>query len=139
MCTHIGIQTEGHTSHLALGCCQFVDNLQLGNALHIEAEDVVVQTEINLPVALAYASVDDFRTGETCLDAGLYLATADTVNTQACLTDNSEHLGVGIGLDSIVHTKALMSAGLLVDCTKRLTKQFRIVIVEWRLKTSQFF
>ena len=139
MSPHIGIQAEGYTGNLPLGSSQLVDNLQLGDALHVEAEDVVVQAKVNLPVALTNACIDDALAGETGLDAGFYLAAADTVDTQACLTDNLQHLGVRIGLDGIVHAKALMFAYLLSDGAKRLSKQFRIVIVEGRLYAFQFF
>ena len=121
MSAYIGIQTESHTSHLALGSSQFVDDLQFRDALHVEAEDVVVQSEVNLPVALADTGINNLLVGEPSLDAGFYLATTDAVSTQASLTDNLQHLGVGIGLDSIVHTEAFVLAGLLIDGAKRLT------------------
>ena len=77
----IRIQTEGHTCHFPFGCCQLIDNLQFGNALDVEAENVVVETNIDFPVALADTSVDDFLAVETCTHAGLYFSAADTVNT----------------------------------------------------------
>ena len=81
MGTHVGIQTEGHTSHLALGCSQLINHLQFRDALHIEAENIVIQAEVDLPVALAYTSVDNLRTRETCLDTGFYFATTNAIDT----------------------------------------------------------
>ena len=68
MGTHIGVQTECHARHLTLGCCQLVDDLQLRDALNVEAEDIIVKSEIDLPVTLANACIDNLLTGETSLD-----------------------------------------------------------------------
>ena len=65
MSSHIGVQSESHASHLPFSSCQFVNNLKLWNTLNIETEDVVVQSKVNLPVALANASINYFRAGET--------------------------------------------------------------------------
>ena len=80
MSPHIRIQTESYTSHLVLGSSQLVDYLQLGDALHVETENVVVKTEINFPVALANTGIDNLLFRKTCLDTSLYLATTDTVS-----------------------------------------------------------
>ena len=56
--THVGVQAEGHAGRLALLLCQLVDDFQLGNTLNVEAEDVVVKSEVDFPVALAYAGED---------------------------------------------------------------------------------
>ena len=66
--THIGIQTESHASHLALLGCQLVDNLELGDALYVKTEDVVVQSKFDFPIALTYTSINDFLLREACLD-----------------------------------------------------------------------
>ena len=58
MCTHVGIQAKGHTGSLALGSRQGVDDFLLGNALYVEAEDVLIQTKVDFPVRLAYAGID---------------------------------------------------------------------------------
>ena len=64
MGTNVGIQTESHASYLILSCCQFVDNFQFRNALNVETEDVVVQSEIDFPIALADAGIDDLAAGK---------------------------------------------------------------------------
>ena len=38
--TYIGIHTESHIGHLTFSGSQLVDNLQLGDRLHIKAENV---------------------------------------------------------------------------------------------------
>ena len=56
---YIGVQTESHTGHFALGSCQFIDDLQFGYALYVETEDIVVETEIDFPVGLSYACINN--------------------------------------------------------------------------------
>ena len=135
--SHVGVQAEGHAGRLSLGSCQLVDDLQLRNALYVEAEDVVVESEVNLPITLAYAGEDDFRAGEACLHTGFYLAAAYAVGSQSSLTDNLQQLGVGIGLDGVVYHESLVSASLVVNGAQRLAQQFCIVIVEGSLYLLQ--
>ena len=59
MCTDVWIQTECHASDLVLGCSQFIDDLQLRNALHIEAEDIIVKSQIDFPIRLADTGIHD--------------------------------------------------------------------------------
>ena len=119
--------------HLALLSCELVDDLQFWDTLHIETEDVVVEAQVDLPVALAHTGVDNLRGRESGLDGCFDLAAAHTVGTQSRFTDDAQDLGVGIGLYGIVHHEALMLAGLLVDGAQRLAQYLAIVIVERRL------
>ena len=89
VCSYIGIQTEGHASRLALGCCQLVDDLQLGDALHVEAEDVGVEAEIDFPIALAHAGIDNLRGWEPSAEGGTNLSAADAVGAESRLTDDA--------------------------------------------------
>ncbi len=59
MCSHIRVQTEGDTCHLPFLGGKLVDDLQFGNTFHVEAENVVVKTEVDLPVALSDTGEDD--------------------------------------------------------------------------------
>ena len=44
MSADIGIDAETHLRNLSLLLSQFVDDFQLGNTLHVEAEDILVET-----------------------------------------------------------------------------------------------
>ena len=138
MCTDVRIQTESHTSHLAFLGCQFVDDFQLGNALDVETEDIVVQSEVDFPVALADTGINNLRTGETSSHTGLYLATADAVGTQSCFADDTQDAGIGIGLDGIMDAEALVLLSLTVNGTERFAQQLRVVVVERCLYPFQF-
>ena len=81
MGTNIRIKAEGDTCNLALGGCQFIDDFQFWNTLNIEAENVIVESGIDLPVAFAYTSIDDFPCRESTLDGGLDFTTTNTVST----------------------------------------------------------
>ena len=113
--TYVGVQSEGHAGHLALGGSQLVDDLELGDALDVEAEDVAVEPDVDFPVGLADAGEDNLRAREASLDAGLNLAAADAVGTQACLTDDGEQAWVDVGLDGVVDVPPFVAAGLGVD------------------------
>ena len=137
MGSHVRIQTKGHTGYFAPCGRQFVDDLQLRDALHVEAEDIVVEAEVDLPVGLAHTCIDNLRRGESRLDGSLYLSTADTVGTQSCLTDDAEDTRVGVCLDGVVHHESLVFLCLGVDAAQCLAQQFRIVVVEGRLDLLQ--
>ena len=63
--TYVGIDAKAHIGHHALLRSQLVDHLQLGYALHVEAEDVVVEPKVNLPIALTHTRIDYFAGRET--------------------------------------------------------------------------
>ena len=132
--THVGVDAEAHLSHFSLGCGKLVDYFQLGCAFHVEAEDVLVETEVYLPVALAHTGIDNLRGGKTGFDAGLYLAAAHAVGTQPGLADDVEYLRIGIGLYCVVHFKALIAASLSANGVEGGPEQSSIVVVEWCLK-----
>ena len=136
--THIGIQSEGHTGHLSFLGRQLIDDLQFGDALHVETEDIMIQTDIDLPITFTHTCIDNPTGWEAGSDAGLDLPATDTVGTHTCLTDNIEYLRVGISLDSIVYTEPLVFPSLLVDGTQGFAEQIRVVIVERRLHLPEF-
>ena len=81
MCAHIRIDAESNSCHLALGGGKLIDDIEFGKTLNIEAEDVLVKTEVNLPVALAYTGIYNAVSRESCLAGSLYLSAADTIGT----------------------------------------------------------
>ena len=113
--SHVGVQPECHAGGFAFLRSQLIDNLQFGYALHIEAEDVVIQSEIDFPVSLTYTGIDNLVAGEPCPQGCFYLASTDAVSTQSCLTDDAQHFGIGICLDGIVYAEALMLLGFVID------------------------
>ena len=67
MRTYIRIDTESYTGCFAFGGSQFVNDFQFGYGLYVEAENIIIQTQINFPVCLAYTSIDYF----VCRESGL--------------------------------------------------------------------
>ena len=120
MGTDIGIQTEGDAGHLSLSGCQLIDNLEFWDALYIEAEDIVVDTQIDLPVALSHAGKDNLGYREAGLDRCLDLTSTDAICSEACLTDDAQYFRIGISLDGIVYYESLVARGLFVDGAKSL-------------------
>ena len=138
MSAHIGVQPEGYCCYLSLGGCQFVDDFQFGNALHVEAENACIESDIDFPIALAYAGKHYLRGRKACIEHGLDFASADTVDSQSGLTDDVQHLGIGIGLHGVVYMPVVVAPHLVVDGTQRLTEQGRIVVVEGCLLLFEF-
>ena len=126
----VGVDAEGHAGRGALAGRQFVDDFQFGNALHVEAEDVLVQREVDFPVALAHACKHRLRRRESGPQGGLYFAAAHAVGTQPGLAYHVEHLGVGVGLHGIVYHKPVVACGLVVDTLERASQQLRVIVVE---------
>lgn len=69
MGTYIGIDTESHIGHLTFSGSQLVDNLQLGDRLHIKAENVIIQPQIDFPISLAHPCKTILPVGKPALMA----------------------------------------------------------------------
>ncbi len=132
MRTDIGVDAQGDAGSLSLFCGQRIDDLQFGHALHVEGKDTGIQSEVNLPIALADTGVDNLRGRETGFEGRLYLATAHTVRTQSGFADDAEQARIGIGLHGIVHAEGLAVFGFLPDGLQGLSQQLRVVVVERR-------
>ena len=81
MSAHIRVDAEANLSYLILFFCKFVNNLKFRNALYIEAEDALLQTEIDFPITLAYTCIYNLAGRETCLDGSLNLSSAHAVGS----------------------------------------------------------
>ena len=130
MGTYVWVNAEANLCNLVLLLGELIDNLQLWDALHIEAEDALLQSEIDFPIALAYTSIHNLASRETCVDGSLNFTSAHTVGAQASLADDVEHLRVGVRLHSIVNLESLVLACLLVDGLEGLAQNRSVVIVE---------
>lgn len=130
MCPDVRVESECHPCHLAAFTRQLVYHLQFGYALHVEAEDVVVQPEVDLPVALSHAGIYDPVVGESRLYRRLYLTAADAVSPQACSPDDPQQLRVGIRLHRIVHHEPLVLPCLGIDSLQRTSEHVGVIPVE---------
>ena len=110
----------------------------LRNALYIEAEDAGIETDVDFPITFSYACKNNLRGRKASVEYGLNLASADTIHSQSGFTDDVQHLGVGIGFHGIMNMPVIMSAHLVVNGTKRLAKQGRIIVVEGCLLQFEF-
>ena len=120
--SNVRIQAERYACHFALGCCEFVDYLEFGDAFYVEAENVVIEAKIDFPIALAYTCINNLVVGEACLERSFNLAATNAISSKTCLADDAEHTRVGVGLDGVVHHKALVLACLFVDSLQRLAQ-----------------
>ena len=130
MRSYIWVDAETYVRHFPFPRSQTVDDLQLGDALHIEAEDVVVEPEIDFPVCLPHAGIDNAARREATVQTASYLASAHTVGPHSCLADYLQHLCVGIGLDGIVNGKVCVCPHFFMDRLQSLPKEVAVVIVE---------
>ena len=130
MCAHVGVDTECHSCHLVFGSCELVDDIKFGKTLHIKAEDVLVKTEINLPVALSYTGIHYSVSWESSFASSFNLTATHAVGTKTGFADYGEQLGVGIGLNGIMHLESLVLTGFVVDSAQCAAKQFGVVVVE---------
>ena len=137
MGTDIGIDAEGYLGHLAALGGQLVDNLKLRNGLYVEAEDVLVESQLNLPVGLAYTGIDDVVSWEACLQGSFNLTSADTVGSQTALADDGQYLGIGISLDGIVYYEAVVASGFGTDGLEGVAQQTQVVVVEGGLPLAK--
>ena len=138
MCAYIRIDTESYTGNLVLGGGQFIDDLQLGNRFNIEAEDIVVQSQVNLPVCLSDSGIYNLAGRNTCLDGRLDFAAAHTIGAQSAFTDDAQNFRVGIGLHCIVYAELVVLATLFLDCLQGLSEQVRIVIIKRCFQFTEF-
>lgn len=125
----IGVDAEGYGGDGAEACGALVDDVQLLEALHVEAGDAVAQGEVDFAVALAHSGVDDARGGDAGSDGGFDFASAHAVGTEAGAGDASEDGGVGIGLDGIVDVPVGLTARAAVDFGQGGIEQGGVVVV----------
>ncbi|OPZ94207.1 MAG: hypothetical protein BWY72_02375 [Bacteroidetes bacterium ADurb.Bin416] len=128
---HIGIDAQGNPGRLTLGSCQFLNHLQLGNGFHVEAEDSIVQGQVNLPIGFSYPGEHYFRCRETGFDSSLDFTAANAVCSQPIPTDNAEYAPVGIGFEGIMNLY-LVGLGMLSQYFQRITQHSGIVVIEGR-------
>ena len=133
MSSYVRIDAEANPCDLAFFLCQFVDNLKLCDTFNVEAEDIPVQSEVYLPVRLAHTGIDYLLSLKPIVETSPNLSTTNAVGTKSCLADYAQDLGIGIGLDGVVHNESIMLARLLINCLERLAHQSRVIVVEWCL------
>ena len=75
VCSHVGVDAEAYGGHFPLAGSNFVDDLQLGDALYIEAEDAFVKSELYFPIAFAHSGKNNLVGRESGLEYLFYLAT----------------------------------------------------------------
>ena len=139
MGAHIWVDAKADVGYFSFFTSQLVDYFEFGDTLHIEAEDAFVQSEVDFPVGFAHPGIYNLLGSKPCFETTAYLAAAYAVCSQSFLSDNVQHFGVGIGLDSIVHAEAFVFASLLLDDLYGLSEQFCVVIVEGCLQLLKFF
>ena len=92
VCTNIGVDAEGHTSHFTFGGSQRIDYFQLGDRFHVETKDIIVQSQLYFPVGFSHTGIDNLSGREAGLKSGTYLASAHTVGTHSTIADDGEDL-----------------------------------------------
>ena len=81
VCSYVRIDAKANLCCLVLSGSQLVDDFQFGNTLHVEAEDAFLQSEIDLPVALAHTGIYDLVGRKSCVDSSLYFSSAHAVGS----------------------------------------------------------
>ena len=133
---YVGVDAEGYAGHLAVLLGQLVDDLELGYALHVEAEDVGLEGEFYLPVALADTGEGNLAGGETCAEADFDFPSADAVGSQPGFLDVAKDFGMGAGLDGVVDM--IVGEQLLANGVEGLVEQRRVVVVEGGAQMLEF-
>ena len=134
----VGVDAYGHMGRFASPAGQLVDDLELGHRLNIEAEDVVIEPQVDLPVGLAHARIHHLARVEASCKRGLDFAAAHQVDAQAIFHDFFQNHGVAVGLDGIVHIVGV-ALDLAVDFVECLAEQAHVVVVERRGPLLEFF
>ena len=60
MSVYVWIDTEGDVGCFFFLSGQLVNDFKLGNTLYIEASNIIIQSEIDLPIALPYSGKNYF-------------------------------------------------------------------------------
>ena len=127
---HIRIDTESDIGHFAFRGSQFVDDLQFGDRLYIETENVVIQTEFNLPIRFAYTGKNNLLCRETGFHRRTNFTATHTIGSHATLTDYGKYLRIGIRLYSIMHVKTFVTGNFFIDGIQRIAQNFRIIVIK---------
>ena len=81
MGANVRIDAEANLCNLILLLGKLVDYLKFRNAFYIKAENSFLQSEVDFPITLTYASINNLVGRETCVDGCLNLSSAHTVGT----------------------------------------------------------
>ena len=130
MCPYIRIDTETDISNLAHPLGNLSNNLQLGNAFHIEILNTGIKSQLNLPVSLAHSGKNNLVCRKSTLHTCLDLPSAYTVRSKASLLNLLENPGVGTCLDSIMYVTISNLIRLLFYRFECLGKQNSVVIIK---------
>ena len=111
VCAHVGVDAERHSCRFPFFGSEHVDDVEFGEAFHVEAEDVGIESEIYFPVALAHACIYDAFGLESRLYGGLYLTSADAVGSESSFSYYAEQLLVSVSLNGIVNAVSFVFCG----------------------------
>lgn len=128
----VGVDAEGHGGYDAHLGGEGVDDFQFGQTFHIEAADAGLERGANLLVRFTYAGKDDAVGREAAGHGLLYLATTDTVGTEAGLREALEDARIGIGLDGIVDVEVRVGGKGRLQTIDGAPEQRHVVVVAGR-------
>ena len=75
----VRVDSQRNLGCLAFNCGKVVNYFEFRNRLHVEAENVVVESEVYLLVCLSDSGEDYVAWLESSLDGSLHLVAADTI------------------------------------------------------------
>ena len=139
VCIDIGVDAQRHAGFASHLGCQVVDIVQLGQTLHIETENIVLQSGSDFPVAFPHAGKNDFSGRETGINSCPDFPTAHAVCTQSGCGDGSQQFGIGIGLDGVMYMQVLGIRTGSLNFAKRGSQQLHIVIIKRGLPRLKAF
>ena len=133
----VRVDAQSDVSHFAFGHSELINHLHLGDALHVKALNFSIEGKVNLPIGLAYASIDDFLGVKAMLERGPHLIPTDTIDAEAIIAHLLKDSGVGIRFDCEVYA-IIMVVSETPHLRQRLLEEGHVIIVERRLYVSEF-
>ena len=133
---HVGVEAQGHPRRAVLAGGQRVDDLQLGHGLHVEAENVVVQRQVDFPVGLAHPGKDDALRRDARVDGRLYLAAAHAVGPEAGPPHLAQDGRVHVRLQRVMHAEVRL-ARLPPHLVHGGTQHVHVIIVKRSLQLPE--
>ena len=135
--SHVRIYAQSHTCHHVTLSSKSLYGLELGDRLHIKAEDTCVEGKSYLFIGFTHTCKNYSIGRDTRSKSRSNLTAAYTVGSQACLAYNLQQARIKVGFHRIVNVKALVLAGLALHRVERSLQKVNIIIVKRRLDTRK--
>ena len=114
-----------------------LDGVKLGKRFNVEAENIVVNPDLDFFIRFAHSCKCNFGCRETTFNGSQNFVSADAIRAKAKARYFLQNAGIGICLQGIMHV-IIFIFGLLFDGAKCFAKQIDVVVIKGSFDSLEF-